>query len=120
MIRCKKCHKLKKESSFYPSSLKQNSFYCKDCQNEWMKKALKKYRDKLKHLKIEKPTEDFNDLMGGYRITILNHTTRKGEPRFSCYNTATGSFYSTEDMVAFEVYLFSILKEIKVNGQKED
>ena len=81
MKRCSKCGELKDESEFYKDATKKDglSYICKSCKYELYFKngSGKYYKPKSK----QKPIPNF-DVLGGYKISILNYT-KKGEYKFN-------------------------------------
>ena len=103
MKRCCHCHKLLPESEFYKCKREKDGFNnsCKNCQDEYRKKyEIKKYIN-------ESILSQTNNIIGGYKVSILNHASRF-ENKYTIAGT-DGNYYATNNKGEFLDYLRGIL-----------
>ena len=107
MIRCGHCKRELPESEFYPSHLKRGQNTCKKCNNAWTNAYHKRYIKTLKEQENRIEEAEFNNLFGGYLVTILN-SIRSGEYKYVIKNT-DGYLLSTNNVQEFKTKLNEIL-----------
>lgn len=93
---CTICKRDLPESDFYPSFIRRKQHQCRKCSYEkWGKKAQKKYTDSIK----EYPDREFENICGGYVITILNYS-KPSESRYAIKST-NGEIFTTNSSEKF-------------------
>lgn len=101
MKRCCHCHKLLPVSEFYKNRSHRDglSVCCKICTKIIQKKSIERIKA------LNEP--NFEPIIGGYKISILNHASRT-ENKFTIVGT-DGNYYATNDKGEFLDYLRGIL-----------
>ena len=93
---CTICKRDLPESEFYPSFIRRKQYQCRKCAYEkWGKKAQKKYTDSIK----EYPDKEFENICGGYTITILNYS-KTYENKYTIKSTK-GTIFETNSPEQF-------------------
>lgn len=103
MKKCGNCGEFKPLSEFYVRKTGKLTWACKKCSNELATKWQKNNSEKDKQLSIENE----NNIIGGYKIYILNHV-KKGEFKYNVISTI-GTTFKSNDVNEFHKKIKEVL-----------
>lgn len=93
--RCCRCKEIKELNSFYKKTQSRDGYdwICKVCKNN----ENKKYKESIKGIIPEK--DNFNDILGGYKIIILNYC-KKSDFKYQIGGEKTFKTNNKKDFIA--------------------
>lgn len=109
MKTCSRCKRKLPLSEFYKDCWRKDGLkgYCRECVREKNKKQYyKKKGYKSPEVVSNQQDKEFNQLLGGYKIYILNHI-KQGERKYNVVATS-GKTWSTNNKDKFFEYLEAI------------
>lgn len=100
---CSCCHQKKPLSEFNKDKSRKDGYYiyCRECSHKKQKESLSKKEERI----IAKADK----VIGGYKISILNHASRT-EKLYNIESTE-GNYYGTNEKLEFFNYLRGILND---------